>query len=274
MRKWLISLMVVCSIVLAGGVAFLYMTRDTKGPEISFESGKNQQYEDGMSTEELLENVKAMDDKDGDVSDTLAVENIYTKGTDKVVVVYVAKDNSNNVTKKEMTMSTEGTDTEEETEMSDIPTVSDGEETQESDGEGADQMSDTEDTDTLTDDAQKTEGSDMTETPDVTPGLTEDNPEEEARKTQEDKITLLSPQAPRFYLTTYYTEVAVGTAIDQLSFVKDIQDDVDERYELFKHIMIEGSVDTNTPGTYELTYYALDTNGNSSNAAVLTVVVK
>ena len=44
-------------------------------------------------------------------------------------------------------------------------------------------------------------------------------PEEQAQKTQEDKIEQLSPQDPKMYLTTYYVEVPVGTTLDKLSYV-------------------------------------------------------
>ena len=102
----------------------------------------------------------------------------------------------------------------------------------------------------------------------------EESLEAQAQKTQEDKIAQLSPQAPKMYLNTYYVEVPVGTVLDKLSYVKDIQDDVDTTSALFKKIQITGDVNTGAAGTYELTYYVVDSNGNSSNGAVLTVVVK
>ena len=69
-------------------------------------------------------------------------------------------------------------------------------------------------------------------------------------------------------------EVPVGTALNKLSYVKDIQDDTETTSDLFKKIQITGDVNTATPGTYELTYYVVDNQGNSSNGAILTVVVK
>ena len=69
-------------------------------------------------------------------------------------------------------------------------------------------------------------------------------------------------------------EIAKGTQIDRLSYVKDIQDDKDSTSDLYRKIQITGTVDVNTPGTYELTYYVVDSNGNASNGAVLTIVVK
>ena len=111
----------------------------------------------------------------------------------------------------------------------------------------------------------------MMDLPDEEEELTE---EEKAQEREEAKIDSLSPQDPRFYLTTYYVEIARGTQIDRLSYVKDIQDDRDASNELYRKIQITGNVDVNTPGTYELTYYVVDSNGNASNGAVLTVVVK
>ena len=58
------------------------------------------------------------------------------------------------------------------------------------------------------------------------------------------------------------------------SYVKDIQDDTESTSDLFKRIQITGDVNTAAPGTYELTYYVVDNSGNSSNGAVLTIVVK
>ena len=68
-------------------------------------------------------------------------------------------------------------------------------------------------------------------------------------------------------------EVPIGSSFDSLSYVSDIRDDKDETSELFRKIQIEGTLDTNTAGTYELTYYVVDNDGNTSNRAVLTIVV-
>lgn len=125
-------------------------------------------------------------------------------------------------------------------------------------------------------DTEDTSEEDSTDSSDDAADSTEGDltPEEQAQKTEEDKIAQLSPQAPKMYLTTYYVEVPVGTALDKLSYVKDIQDDTETRSDLFKKIQITGDVNTATPGTYELTYYVVDNQGNSSNGAILTVVVK
>lgn len=109
MRKWLIVLMAAVAIGATGILGWLYMRQDRKGPEITIAESKKNSYTSDMTTEDLLEGVKAVDKRDGDVSASLTVENVYPneKG-DEVTVVYVAKDNSNNVTKVTYHMTSEG----------------------------------------------------------------------------------------------------------------------------------------------------------------------
>ena len=108
MRKWLIVLMAAVAIGTTGILGWLYMRQDRKGPEITIAESKKNSYTADMTTEDLLEGVKAVDERDGDVSASLTVENVYPneKG-DEVTVVYVAKDNSNNVTKVTYHMTSE-----------------------------------------------------------------------------------------------------------------------------------------------------------------------
>lgn len=80
--------------------------------------------------------------------------------------------------------------------------------------------------------------------------------------------------SPKIYLTDYYVTTSVGSSVNLLSYVKDIQDDTDETSELWKRIQITGQVNTAVAGTYTCTYYVVDTAGNMSNSAELTVVVE
>lgn len=264
MKKFLIILLVIVCIGLGAGVIYIKGSEDNEGPKITFSEDKDTKYTSGMTTEDLLKDVRAQDNKDGDVTDSLTVETMYPKNDgEQVTVIFVAKDKSNNVTKKEFTMEAE----DGSAENPDLGLVDNEDLTDNTDqAENPDADSDTEDTseedstDSSDDAADSTEG-DLT-------------PEEQAQKTEEDKIAQLSPQAPKMYLTTYYVEVPVGTALNKLSYVKDIQDDTETTSDLFKKIQITGDVNTATPGTYELTYYVVDNQGNSSNGAILTVVVK
>ena len=264
MKKFLIVLLVIVCLGLGAGVVYMIGAEDNEGPKITFSEDKDTKYTSGMTKEDLLRDVKAQDNKDGDVTDSLTVETIYPKNDgSQVAVIFVAKDKSNNVTKKEFTMEAEGGSAENP----DLGLV---------DNEDLTDDAENSDSTDAEADTQDVQAEDSTESSDDSADSTDGDltPEEQAQKTEEDKITQLSPQDPKMYLTTYYVEVPVGTTLDKLSYVKDIQDDTESTSDLFKKIQITGDVNTAAAGTYELTYYVVDNQGNSSNGAVLTVVVK
>ena len=91
---------------------------------------------------------------------------------------------------------------------------------------------------------------------------------------QQMALDALQPQQPKLYLTQYEVRLSPGSGFDGLSFVKDIVDDADSFEELSKRIQINGNADTNVEGTYEIEYLVVDTQGNSSNTAKLTVIVQ
>lgn len=259
MKKFLVVLLVIICLGLGAGIVYMFGVEDNEGPKITFSEDKDTEYTSDITKEDLLKGVTAQDNRDGDVTDSLTVETIYPKNDGKqVAVIFVAKDQENNVTKKEFTMENkDGIDTDPQIGLIDNEDLSNA----------ADSTDNTEAA--PADETQAAAAVDSTE-----PSQDDLTPEEQAQKTQEDKIAQLSPQDPKMYLTTYYVEIPVGTTLDKLSYVKDIQDDTELTSELYKKIQISGDVDTNTPGTYELTYYVVDNSGNSSNGAILTVVVK
>lgn len=87
-------------------------------------------------------------------------------------------------------------------------------------------------------------------------------------------IAELPEGAPRFYLTAYELNLAVGTEFYALDYVADIVDDVDTLDTLSTQIQLEGEVNTAVPGVYQLAYYAVDSDQNVSNRAMLTVTVE
>ena len=193
-KKWIAVMLVVC-VGLAGGVVYLRTESDHKGPEIVCSDQAAKEYDPSMSDADLTQGITASDDVDGDVTDTLTVESVYEVDDSHVVVTYVAKDKSNNITKL-------------------------------------------------------------------------------AEQEQEAKADAMPSTSPKIYLTDYYVTTSVGSSVNLLSYVKDIQDDTDETSELWKRIQITGQVNTAVAGTYTCTYYVVDTAGNMSNSAELTVVVE
>lgn len=258
MSKKYIALMAVICTFLAGGIAYMRMQADHQGPEIVYSNDTVSEYDSDMTDEELLEGVSASDDKDGDVSDSLKVESIYEVDDSHVIITYVAKDNSNNITKAkrnlEMRQKEDGFD-DIDIQPTQIP-VKDAEM-----DETSQFVSDVENTENSRNETNQTEGTDL-------------DTAEQMKKEQEALADEMPSQNPRLYLTDYYIEVPIGTSIDLLSYVKNISDDKDDVYTLWRKIQISGEVNTSVEGTYTCTYYVLDSDNNSSNSAVLTVKVK
>ena len=88
------------------------------------------------------------------------------------------------------------------------------------------------------------------------------------------EIEALPAESPKLYLNTYEVTVEAGNDLDKTSYIKEMTDDADSQESLFNQIEIDGDVDTAVPGDYTLTYHETDSDGNRSNAAVLTVHVQ
>ena len=92
---------------------------------------------------------------------------------------------------------------------------------------------------------------------------------------EDDSTDDLSAEAPRIKLSTNRVTIKKGESINRISYVESVTDDKDSKETLYKRIEISGDTfDKDTPGTYEQTYYIVDTDGNRSNEAKLTIVVQ
>lgn len=91
-------------IVMAGLIVWLFAGQDHTPPEIIVENAPVS-YRDSMKESELLEGIRAVDDRDKDVSDQVFVGEISKIGEkDYVFVTYIAIDHSNNVAQKTIRM--------------------------------------------------------------------------------------------------------------------------------------------------------------------------
>lgn len=98
MDKKIAFVLTLACVALGVAIGKEYTAKDHTGPEINF-SNTELEYSRNMDDEELLEDVIAIDKVDGDVSDTAVVEAVYTD-KDAVSITYVARDKSNNITKR------------------------------------------------------------------------------------------------------------------------------------------------------------------------------
>ena len=81
MKKGIVAGLIVLCVALGAGTAAVVVTDDRKGPEIELPADGDVTYEEGSDTAPLLEGVTATDEKDGDVTDSLMIENIFPKMT-------------------------------------------------------------------------------------------------------------------------------------------------------------------------------------------------
>lgn len=57
-------------------------------------------------------------------------------------------------------------------------------------------------------------------------------------------------------------------------YLKSLMIQIDDRSALFRQIEVHGDYSTDEPGTYTLTYTAMDSDGNVSAPVTLELVVK
>ena len=89
MRVKLVIFLAIICIALSGLVIWTRVNTDREGPEIIF--GESEiVYSDDMDPEELLTDVTAEDDVDGDVTDSLTVESVYPVSDEAAVSEYDA----------------------------------------------------------------------------------------------------------------------------------------------------------------------------------------
>ena len=95
---------------------------------------------------------------------------------------------------------------------------------------------------------------------------------EETKATE--KETTAKSGAPVVKLRKTKSVIQAGEGFDASYQVESITDDKDERSFLFGQIQISGDYSTDEPGTYTLTYTAMDSDGNVSAPVTLELVVK
>lgn len=253
MKKVMISVMLVLCAALIAICILLYRKMDENAPKISVPDTQIA-YTEGDPMDALLEGVTAYDEEDGDVSDSLQVEAIRTlQGDKQAVVVYVAKDKSNNIVTKNRTIDYIAVTEKISVYETEQPKATENA----SESAGSDEPEGTQ--------QPENEGEDA-----VDPAAEE----AAAQAAAEAQFASLSDDSPRLTLTATKVAVAAGESFSPLSYVKEITDDKDKREELFRRIQISGEYDLSAPGTYELVYYVLDSDQNQSNQATLTLIVQ
>lgn len=230
---------------------------DRSSPVITFPNNSIT-YIDGEDYSELLSGVKAIDQHDGDVSNSLIVEKVYADESAKqAVITYAAVDYSNNLMKMNRVVEYR-------------PSESDNEEQS--------------DASEQTNAPEQTDIPEETNSPDQTnaPGQTDDPEEADASiQTLKPSQTLTPSQssmvlgkAPVVYLKTKTIIIQQNGKFSAKDFVAHIIDDKDSEKSLLKKIKMIGSYNNQKKGSYEMNLYVEDSDGNTSNVESVTLIVE
>ncbi len=249
--------MIVACLLLLAATVHIVVSEDRTAPVIKFTDTRIS-YGENDDIDVLLEGVNAIDDQDGDVSDTLIIDGIYVNDDGTTAkVIYAARDKKNNIAKASREIDYMG---------GKITTTSSIKKLDESELGSPNETDTPENKETVSAD----EPASGTETE------TEDQTESSAETESETEETEDLPEgSPVIKLSTDKVTIEKGESIDQLSYVESITDDEDDTNTLWRRISITGDqLDRYTAGTYELIYFVIDTDGNKSNEAKLTITVK
>lgn len=255
MKKGIIALMIAACLALGGVTFFLLATEDRKAPEIQIQDA-DITYVNGSDYSELLKGVTATDNREGDVTQNLVVEGVYPNDDGTTAsVVYAVKDKKNNVRKASRIVKYQADPNS---------LVSEEEEKDEQTDMHADVQDDTtEDTQ-----SQAVGVEEKSESDSMVKSDEEDEPD--ALSDSSD-----SPESPVIVLKQSTVTIKRGESVNRISYVESITDDKDDKDTLWKQIQIVGDTfDSSTSGTYEQIYYVVDSDGNKSNEAKLTIVVE
>lgn len=327
------------AIALAGTIVFLigFITiiinanKDSVGPNITVEA-EGIKYSPDCKDKALIKGAKAVDEQDGDVSDTLEiVGRTVIKENETEIVEYVACDKSGNVSTKKMVFTMIGEETfqvssyddyevdydnlessiqvadkkaylngskEKEEVVSEKTTTKDADDKSaiadndsklNKDATGENISGSNEETDGDNKDGQvkqsKEPSAELTKEPTKEPTKKPTNkptkkPTKEPTKAPTKKPTEAPTKQPTnsrptIVLKTNDITVRRGSSSTvYLNCIREIKDDKDSSEQLFRKVGMTRGLSLRVAGTYTQGLYCVDSDGNRSNVAVITVHVR
>lgn len=260
-KKIAVSCIAALIIIMIGVSIFFFLTDDREGPGIQY-TDEMITYHEGDDTKELLKDVTAIDEKDGDVSSSLIIENmIILSDNQKAKIIYAAKDSKNNITKISRIVNY----------VADGPAGAhtDASDENNEDKEPGSQANANQGDNETGNNAQAANGSHVANT-----GQSNQDDSEDSEQEEDSPEETLNPGAPKIKLKSAEVTVPAGTELVRRNFVEEITDDKDSQEILWKSIKMDGEFHMNDPGVYHLELYVVDTDGNKSNREKLTLTVQ
>lgn len=240
-------------------------------------------YVPGTDNTALFEGISANDDRDGDVTERIVLEKIVENREENMAVAYFAvSDKAGNIAKfsklfraefpEETTANPEmletgvldstgmepAADSSEaaEQEMTQEKTDEDNEESTGEDENGDEETSDTEEGNTGEED-----------------GIEEENDTETEPVTEQQPAEPVNTGAPELVLGSSEVTVEAGANVPWVNIITTMRDDKDN-YETLYYNLHVSQYNRNKPGTYPVTVYVEDSDGNQSQHLPFTIIVR
>lgn len=245
-KNGLVIIGIIIAFILGGLVIYVTLVGDNKGPVITVDTTKVKPYAAEQGTDTLKQYATAIDKVDGDVSDSLVIENVYVlSDLYSAKVVYVARDKKNNVTKYSSVIEYLPSDQE----LAEKSAVDQGEEQA--------KQAETKETETT---ASETKDSAQTSSTGsaTTKGET---------TTQQTTVA----GAPQMVLTATEATLKKGTTFDIEPYIQELTDSKDSKATLSKRVVVSGNYSNSTPGDYVLDIYCTNTRQIESNHTKFTL---
>ena len=238
----IIALLAVC-VFFSVIIAAMYLTSDRTAPVITVDESKVKPYSAEQGEEVLKSYAKAVDAKDGDVSSSIVIENIYVMpDMTRAKVIFAARDHNNNVSKYSYMIAYEASQEEieakEQLTQAETTTAAEAETT------------------TVADSSKNTSKT------------------TEAEKTTAESEAETTAGGPKLVLSATEATVEAGNSFNVMKYISSITDDKDTEDTLSRRIIVNGTYSTSKSGTYTLDVYCTDSDLNESNHVAFTLNVK
>ena len=238
----IIALLAVC-VFFSVIIAAMYLTSDRTAPVITVDESKVKPYSAEQGEEVLKSYAKAVDAKDGDVSSSIVIENIYVMpDMTRAKVIFAARDHNNNVSKYSYMIAYEASKEEIE---------------------AKEQLTQAETTTAA--EAETTTAADSSKNTSKTT---------EAEKTTAESEAETTAGGPKLVLSATEATVEAGNSFNVMKYISSITDDKDTEDTLSRRIIVNGTYSTSKSGTYTLDVYCTDSDLNESNHVAFTLNVK
>lgn len=281
-RKWLVVLLGVVNVFAMAGIIFWYVSRDNTPPVITRED--TIVYEEGMSDEELLDGAVAVDETDGDVSDTLVVEKVtvnYNTGT--AVITCGAVDDSGNIAKEsfqvQMRAGAAGTAVSASNASGDTFTLEAGEAAIDADDTTDDaDAATTEETvteeETTEEESSEEESLEEAEEEDAEAEEEAEEPAPRANPPQNNEPQVDPAEIPVLYFGAGEVKTKKGYNPAWVTVISQLSDNKDSYEDLLKNLIIHGEFTNAEVGNYDVRVSTVDSDGHESAAQAIRIIVE